>query len=399
MGKDLKGRNLGVGISQRPDGRYHARALINGRKVEVYNKSLSKLKKDFELAKANALKGKIENRTDLSFSEWFDKWFESYKSKRLKSEVSRNSYYSRVKNTYMKLLGDKNIGNITHMNIQDATNELAEKKYTPRTIRESLGAIRECFDIAVINGIIETNPVARINIRENTEAMYERRVLDNWEMPLFFEEIERDYYCEAYKILLLTGMRIGEFSALAWEDVDFNNKVVRINKSLSIGYVKGKKIETITTPKSSSAYREIPFFGETEQLFKSWKQKQNAYKEKLGNRWRARSELGNLVFTSSLGSPVTRYVLVHSIEKIERNMRLKEISRAAKEGREPREIKHIHPHAFRHTFATLCFQKGIDPVVVQSIMGHSDYATTLGYTHVLKDKRQQEAAKAGDFFS
>ena len=91
--------------------------------------------------------------------------------------------------------------------------------------------------------------------------------------------------------------------------------------------------------------------------------------------------------------------MARDIIMIETDMRLKEATIAGREGRMPRNIEHIHPHAFRHTFATRCFEKGMDPVVIQSIMGHSDYATTLSYTHVLNQKRQEEAAKMGNFLS
>lgn len=60
-------------------------------------------------------------------------------------------------------------------------------------------------------------------------------------------------------------------------------------------------------------------------------------------------------------------------------------------------FEHLYPHAFRHTFATRCFDKGLDPLFVQSIMGHANYATTMSYTHMLEEHRNQEIAKVGNF--
>lgn len=398
MGKSLKGANLGKGISQRPDGRYHARAIVNGKRIEMYNKSLSQLKKEFEHAKAEALNGDISTNKDLRLAEYFDTWFNDYKRHRLKSEVSQSVYYRRVKNTYIALLGDRRVKDIQHIDIQNTTNELVEKGYAYRTIREALGGLREAFDIAIINHFAKHNPVISINIRKENEAMQERRVLENWEMPLFIEEIKHDYYYEAYMILLSSGLRIGEFSALCWEDVDFANKTINISKSMSLGYVEGRKLETITTPKSQSSYRSIPFFDGTEELFKSWKVKQDKLKAKLGSRWRAKEEFGNLVFTTSLGSPASRYAISHSLAKIEKNMQLKENFMAKLENREARTIKHLHPHCLRHTFCTRCFEKGMSPIVIQALMGHSDFATTTSYLHVLNDKRQEEVTKIGSLF-
>lgn len=398
MGKDLKGKELGKGLKQRKDGRYEARAVINGVTIDIYHTSLVQLKKDFEIEKARVLREEKNIRPNVTLAEWYDEWFERNKSPQLKSVISRKTYNRKIKNTYYAILGEKRLEHISQINIQDATNELSERGYKERSIKEALGILRECLDIAVANKLIQNNPCVSIAIKDNNEAVAERRVLAKWEQDLFLEEIKNEYYNEAYRILLLTGMRIGEFSGLQWQDIDWEAKVIRINRSMSTGYVDGKKIEMLTTPKTSNSYREIPFFGETEELLKSWRSKQLVYKQKLGDRWRARPELGDLVFTSTMGSPVTRYVIVHDIKKVEQNINLKEIARAARDGRIPREIKHIHPHAFRHTFATRCFEKGMNPLVVQAIMGHANYSTTVSYTHILNDKRAEEVQKIGNFF-
>lgn len=398
MGTDLKGKNIGIGFSQRKDGRYEARATINNVKIDLYNMNLSQLKKDFEIEKAKVLRKEKGVRPNLTLQDWFDEWFENCKAPSLKNEQCKKKYKSKVNNTYCDLIGVKKIEQITQMNIQTATNDLIANGYQERTIREALRVLSDCMNVAVANRIIPSNPCIEINIKRCNIAPKERRVLSWWEQNTFLEETKNSYYYEPYCILLLTGMRIGEFSGLWWSDVDFENKCVHINRSLSSAYIDGRKIEELTTPKTINSYRDIPFFGETEALFKSWKEKQDIYKKKLGDRWRASSELGDLVFTSTMGSPVTRYVIVHDIKKIEDNYNLKETLRAYKESREPKLLGHIHPHAFRHTFATRCFEKGMDSLVVQDIMGHANYSTTVSYTHILEDKMREEVSKMGNFF-
>ena len=396
MGKDLKGKELGKGFSQRKDGRYEARATINGVKIDIYDMNLTKLKKDFEQEKAKVLRDEKNIRPNITLEEWYKEWFEKCKSPQLKSVVSRKTYDRKARNTYVSILGKKRMTDITQMNMQTATNELIQREYVERTIREALGVMRECFDIAIVNHIITTNPCTGIAIKDaNTQT--ERRVMTHEEQDIFLNEVRGGYYYEPYCILLLTGMRIGEFSGLQWQDIDFVNKQIYIKRSMMTAYIDGKKIEELTTPKTSNSYRTIPFFGETEELFKSWKKKQDAVRKKMGDRWRANPEHGDLVFTSSVGSPVTRYVIVHDINKVVQNINLKEIYKASAEGRMPKTFEHLHPHAFRHTFATRCFEKGLDPLFIQSIMGHSNYSTTVSYTHVLDDVRAREVAKVGNF--
>ncbi len=396
MGKDLKGKELGRGFCQRKDGRYEARAIVKGVKIDIYNFSLTKLKKEFENEKIRILNEQTIN-TNIKVKDWYQKWFDTCKAPSLKSDLCRRIYDRKIRNTFIDLLGDKILKELTQLNVQNATNDLIEKGYKERTIREALGVFRECLDSAVINKIISINPCQQILIKNSNECQKERRVLSQWEQDLFLEEVKNSYYKEAYYFLLLTGVRIGEFSGLQWNDIDWDKKVVKINKTMSTGYYDGKKVEELTTPKTSNSYREIPFFGETEHILKDWKKKQDQYKVKLGDRWRANPEHGDLIFTTTMGSPVTRYVIAHDLKKIEKNLNLKEQSKAYFEGRKPRVIEHLHPHCFRHTFATRCFEKNMSPVIVQSIMGHSNYDTTLSYTHLLDDRRSKEIEKVGNF--
>lgn len=396
MGKDLKGKDLGKGFSQRKDGRYEARAVVNGVKIDIYDMNLAKLKKSFEQEKAKVYRGEQGVRPNITLEEWYREWFEKCKAPQLKSIVSRKTYDRKARNTFITILGSKRMKNIIQLDIQNAANELVEKGYVDRTIREAVGIMRECFDIAIVNHIITSNPCIGINIKDaNTQS--ERRVMTHEEQEIFLNEVRGTYYYEPYCILLLTGMRIGEFSGLQWQDIDFVNKQIYVRRSMMTAYINGEKIEELTTPKTSNSYRIIPFFGETEELLKSWKKKQEETKKKVGCRWRAKPEHGDLVFTSSMGSPMTRYVIVHDINKVVQNINLKEVYKASIEGRPPKTFKHLHPHAFRHTFATRCFEKGLTPLFVQSIMGHSNYNTTISYTHVLDDVRTREVEKVGNF--
>lgn len=400
MGKDLNGKELGRGLSQRPDRRYEARAVINGVKIDLYDMSLPNLKKAFEAEKARVLRDERGVRPNLKFKDWYLEWFEKCKSPQLKSDVSRRAYDRKIRNTYIRILGDKKIDDVTQINIQDATNELiSDENYATRSVREAIGVLRECLDAAVANRIIVSNPANGVKVFDDNTESKERRVLEHWEQDLLLEETENSYYKEPYRILLLTGMRIGEFSGLQWGDIDFSKKKIHISRSLSTAYFDGRKVMELTTPKTGNSYRDIPFFSDCERLLLDWRNKQNIYKAKLGNRWRADKELGDLVFTTTMGSPITRYNIVHDMKRVEANIRMKENTKAYIEGREPRYFEHIHPHCMRHTFATRCFEKGLDPLVIQSIMGHSNYSTTISYTHILQDKTDEAVKKAGDLLN
>ena len=84
MGKDLNGKELGKCFSQRKDGRYEARAVINGVKIDLYDVSLTKLRKNFEVEKAKVLRDEKNFRQNITLGEWYSEWFEKSKAGRKK---------------------------------------------------------------------------------------------------------------------------------------------------------------------------------------------------------------------------------------------------------------------------------------------------------------------------
>lgn len=127
MGKDLQGKNLGIGITQRKDGRYYARAVINGIEISLYDTKLSRLRKTFENEKAKVLREEFNIRPELTFNSWFDEWFSRVKSPMLKGDVNRANYKRKINNTFGRLIGEKRLKDISQINIQNAVNELIDE--------------------------------------------------------------------------------------------------------------------------------------------------------------------------------------------------------------------------------------------------------------------------------
>ena len=212
----------------------------------------------------------------------------------------------------------------------------------------------------------------------------------------FLNEVEDSWYKEMFYFIFLTGVRVGELGGLQWPDINFTRKITEINRSLSCSYYNGEKREILVTPKTVNSTRQIPFMGEIEEILKSQREKQASLKKELGDRWRGKEELGDLVFTTSMGSPCTRYIVEKEIKKVIKRMREKEAVLAVQEHREPKTIRDFHPHTIRHTFATRCFEKKMEPKVVQKLMGHSSISITMNiYTHVLENKMNEEIQKFG----
>lgn len=392
MSKDLKGRELPKGIYQRKDGRYEARALINGIRIQLYNFNLKELKVEFEKRKEEAREGVDKKLSNITLDEWFDEWFSRYKIPKIK-ETSIAPMRGRYRTSFGRLIGNMKVAEIRNMDIQDVINTMQREGKATSSMRDALGRVRECLESAKNNRIISENPCFDITVPwENITK--ERRFLSQEEQNRFLQQAENNWYKEMFYIMFLTGMRIGEIGGLKWEDVDFKNKCININRSLSCQYEAGVKNVRLTAPKTHNSYRRIPFMGEAEEMFLSQKKKQEKLKKELGKRYRSNGEFSDMVFVTSMGSPVFRFHAEKEIKKIVKAINEQEAFDSVREQREPHYFEDLYPHAIRHTFCSRCFQLNMNPKVVQKLMGHQHYSTTIDiYTHVMQNDIDSEVCK------
>ena len=392
MPKDLKGRELPKGIYQRKDGRYEARALIKGIKIQLYNFNLKELKVEFEKRKEEARQGVDKKLSNITLDEWFEEWFIRYKIPKIK-ETSITPMKTKYRANFGRLIGNMKIAEIRNMDIQDVINTMQREGKATSSMRDALGRVRECLESAKNNRIISENPCFDITVPwENVTK--ERRFLSQEEQNRFLQQVENNWYKEMFYIMFLTGMRIGEIGGLKWEDVDFKNKCININRSLSCQYESGVKTVRLTAPKTHNSYRKIPFMGEAEEMFLSQKKKQEKIKKELGRRYRSDGEFLDLVFVTSMGSPVFRHHAEKEVKKVVKAINEQEAFDSVREQREPHYFEDLYPHAIRHTFCSRCFQLNMNPKVVQKLMGHQHYSTTIDiYTHVMQDDIDSEVCK------
>ena len=392
MPKDLKGKELPRGIYQRKDGRYEARALINGIKIQLYNFNLKELKAEFEKRKEEAKQGVDKKLTNITLDEWFEEWFTRYKVPKIK-ETSIIPMKTKYRANFGRLIGSMKVAEIRNMDIQDVINTMQREGRATSSMRDALGRVRECLESAKNNRIISENPCFDITVPwENVTK--ERRFLSQEEQNRFLQQVENNWYKEMFYIMFLTGMRIGEVGGLKWEDVDFKNKCININRSLSCQYESGVKTVRLTAPKTHNSYRKIPFMGEAEEMFLSQKKKQDKIKKELGKRYRSDGEFSDLVFVTSMGSPVFRHHAEKEVKKVVKAINEQEAFDSVREQREPHYFEDLYPHAIRHTFCSRCFQLNMNPKVVQKLMGHQHYSTTIDiYTHVMQDDIDSEVCK------
>lgn len=400
MGKDLKGKEIGRGLSQRADGRYMGRTKIGGEQLTLYDWDLRNLKRRLDIAVNEAKITSIKHGPGnlLTLNEWYEEWYAKYKAPVLKHGGSA-SYKRKFTNYYGARIGDKPLGQIRQMHVQAAIADMIEAGRSSKSIREATGILQNCIEAAIANGLMHLNPTVGVQVPKCDKV--ERRVLSVNEQEEFIDFLESTHHWfeELYKFMLLTGLRIGEVGGLLWEDIDFENRFIYVKRSLTYQYENHKKIMMFSSPKTENSVRKIPFFGETKEILLRQKDKLERRKSEVGYFWVQPEGMENLVFLTSRGTPIGRYSIESDMRNITSQLNMMRRTEADVYGEAFVEIGRLHPHALRHTFATRCFEKGMSPRTVQEIMGHANYNTTVSYTHVLDDMKQREAEIVGDFLN
>ncbi|MFT8343039.1 tyrosine-type recombinase/integrase [Clostridium beijerinckii] len=183
---------------------------------------------------------------------------------------------------------------------------------------------------------------------------------------------------------LNTGMRQGELLALTWNDINFNDGCIDVNKNVKFimevdrdGTSKGKLIVQI--PKTVNSIRKVdvpPFLVE---MLKHHKIAQNENRLKLANKY----ENNNLVFCNKYGKYLTSGTTNVKFKEILKNMNLQDRCF----------------HDLRHTYATRLFELGENPKTVSELLGHANVSTTLDiYTHVLDSMKEKAISKLNDLY-
>ena len=208
MGKDLKGKELGKGISQRADGRYIARFTSKtGKRKTLYDFKLNELKRKLREAVYEDEHGLNGNGESITLNAWYVTWTELYKKKTVKMTTiyKNHSYYnSRVKNS----IGKMYLQDIKTYHVQKFINELIDSGLAHGTVSNIRFMLSDMFDKAVLSEYIRKNPC--IGVEMPKEVKKERRVLTREEQEKFFTFASSYIHINVLKFAVTTGCRIGD---------------------------------------------------------------------------------------------------------------------------------------------------------------------------------------------
>lgn len=403
MAKDQNGKELPKGITWREDKQtYMARFTYQGKSYTFYGKDLKKLTKKLADKRYEAEHGLAGSADKITLDRWYQTWLEDYKIPNIK-ETSVNTYKQMYSCYIQKELGSRYLKQIKPVHIQKVYNAMLERGFAPKTVSILQAMLYNIFEFAVKNDLIVKNPCNGITRPKKKKAEVEALSAGEQDTLLhYLGKSKWKHYKPLVITLLGTGMRIGECLGLTWDDIDFRNMEIHINKTLV--YVKdlgtGKYTFKFQTPKTKNSIRTIPMLSDVASALKQQSMNQKRLKVYMGAEWQPLQDFQDMVFTSFKGTPCQESKIRKHLVKIVAEINAAEKALAEQQNREPIIMKHIKPHMFRHTFATRCFENDMPPKTVQHILGHSSINLTMDlYTHMSGDKKKEDMKKLEGMFS
>lgn len=389
MGKDLQGKQLGVGLSQRKDGRYSARFVNQyGKRVEFYDWKLSVVRKLMNDAKYEEEHGLLGDSKKITVDTWFCNWVETYK----KDVVSHSTYlnYKKSYTNHIKPhIGTMLLSKIKSIHLQKILNEMYDNEYeygTMNLVKITMGAV---FDGAVNNDYILKNPAKTVKCRQRD--VKDRRVLTISEQEEFIKYARHSMYYPAYILALQTGLRAGEIGGLRWSDIDLKDRTIKVQRTLL--YDKAKGGFYFGKPKTKSSNRVVPLTDLAIEILNE--QKINQFKLRAKSKgWSKDEEHSDLVFTSINGQPTGTATFRNNIIRIVTNINKDRRAVASINKEEFVEFEPMYMHCLRHTFATRCIESDMKPKTLQTILGHSSITITMdSYVHTCENIKHEEIKK------
>lgn len=376
MGKDLRGKELGVGISQRKDGLYTGRFTDSmGRRKQKYFKKLQECRKWIADAQFEDEHGNINASGDMTVDAWFDYWISHIKEKTVRWSTLR-SYQDRYEKNIKEVIGNMIICDVKPMHCQNILNIMDGEGYAGWSMVRTKATMNAMFSDALENELITSNPVTK-GVKCPKKPKKSTKVLTLDEQSRFLDVAKDRANYSHFLFVLQTGVRSSELRGLRWDDIDFKNRIIHIRRNV-IHDSKNSRFITGEL-KTSSGERDIPMTQVAYDLLMSIKRNKARQRQKVIS-----FEFADHVFLNRNGNLISNSNYDRNLEKI-----------CDKAG-----IKKISMHTLRHTFATRCIESGIKPKTLQQILGHANISVTMDlYVHVTEDEIQKEMQKFEELYN
>ncbi len=339
-------------MKKRADGRFCKKIKMpDGVTKYFYSSEPTSLKAERDIQK-QLLEYHEKEEKGKKLKEVSEEWLKQHYNSLAYSTAYRYDIFLKAFNDYFS---EKYIKEITAIDIEHFMKYLSARNYSSKTIKDQLSVIKMVFKYAIVHRYINNDVSAYISPAKGIPPKTREALTDD-EILIVENSINCTFGLLAY-FLLYTGLRKGEALALQWKDIDFENNVIHVSKTV---YFESNNPH-IKLPKTSAGKRDVILL--------------ECLAEKL-----IKGSPDDFVF-SPKKEPMNKSYFTRQWEKYKEESGL-----------------NITAHQLRHTYATILFEADIKEKDAQTLMGHSDIRVTQNiYTHIRQNRMPETANKLNDY--
>ncbi|MBV7391836.1 site-specific integrase [Enterococcus sp. ALS3] len=339
---------------------------INGKKIQKYRSGF-KTQKEARGVYSKLLLEEPETASEVTptsmlFKDYIEEIFLPWYKSQVKIRTYENRLHSIKKHFsyFYKMPVDK----IEPIHVQNWQSQLF-KTLRVSYIRNVQGIFSLAMDKAILLGLTQKNASKIIGNVKKQKTKIEFWTKEEFEKVIsciYKEDYYQHFLYVSLWFLFMTGLRIGEATAVQWEDINFKTAVLKIDKTL---FYKNLQHYEFVEPKTKASNRHIVLEEDTLSILKEWRKVQ----QNVAPSGFVMSYNGEPTQNHTISYAITRYAKLAGVHRIK-------------------------IHALRQSHASLLIQMGENPLIIKDRLGHEDIETTLGtYGHLYPNSNFEVASK------